>query len=329
MIRLCLLASPGIVASAQAATPLEQFGRDSLASNFAIAALLSDDEVMRLGFWNFDPNELLGTDNDNLGNEQSLGVRESLKQFSLPWRWALSHETDTEHLWLLTKLAYLDVEQESRLVFESQEAEDDIDQQVYSAWAGLGYRRDLGEHWQVQLETNLAWMRLRNRVKFNSPESRLLAPLLDGVITNYHAEAILLEPGLGLYYRWASRGYRWRLFSRYRYLTGSSINPDSAAQEVKPEASYWSNGIGLRKPLAFADSNGAHSLWLRLARVDVSGDLSRQLENSHYLELGIGWLMDTGDRFALLDNVGIGIDFNYGSELRGGTLMLMFNVDEF
>ena len=61
---------------------------------------------------------------------------------------------------------------------------------------------------------------------------------------------------------------------------------------------------------------------------DLGGDLGDALGNHYYYEAGVGWLLDVRKiNIPFVDNVGIGINLNYGSVLRGGTLVLLFNED--
>ncbi len=64
---------------------------------------------------------------------------------------------------------------------------------------------------------------------------------------------------------------------------------------------------------------------MQASRFDLGGDLEGPLGNHYYYEAGVGWLLDIHERIPFIDNIGIGINLNYGSLLRGGTLVLLFN----
>ncbi|MCG6295872.1 Solitary outer membrane autotransporter beta-barrel domain, partial [Vibrio vulnificus] len=59
----------------------------------------------------------------------------------------------------------------------------------------------------------------------------------------------------------------------------------------------------------------------------VGGDTSESLGTHHYYEASVGWLMTPPFKTQWVDNVGIGLSLNYGSALKGGSLVLFFNQD--
>lgn len=316
---------------AQALTPLEQAVQSSFSGTFATAALLSDDDVIKFGVWDFNPNEYINTDNENLGSAESTELRQSLRQFNLPLRFRLSEydpaDRQPDRLSLIAKLAYLDVEREQRLVPSPESAEDEIYHQVASAGVGLGYLRSLDEHWDVTLKAYATWMRYHNEIDFNTTESRLLASFLDDLISNLDLDLMMLEPAAGIHYNWGSQATRYRLFTNVHYMKGNAINADIDAHKIKPEAWYWSNGFVLQKPLT--EGWAGHSVWFRISRTDMGGALEGAFESMHYYEAGVAWLMDTPDSWRFIRNLGVGVNLNYGSDLRGGTLIFLYNFDEF
>lgn len=311
-----------------AISPIEYSIQKSLAGSFATASLLGDDEVIKFGIWDFDPNEFVDLDDENLGSEESTELRESLKQFNLPLHWRLSPEDADNTFWLMSKFAYLDVKQEQQIVPSPEPESDHIDNEVISAGIGLGYVKPLNAHWNLELEGYTTWMRYSNETDFNTTESQQIGPLLDEFATNFDVDVVMLEPIVGLNYNWSNKATRYRLFTNYHYLKGKATDAKIDAHEVSPEAWYWSNGFALKKPI-LSESWSGHSLWFRLARTDMGGDLDGQLGASYYYEAGVAWLVDTSDSFSFLSNIGVGINLNYGSDLRGGTLIFLYNFDEY
>lgn len=311
-----------------AQTALDTFVQSFLAKTYATAALMSDDEVIKFGILDFNPNDVVNLRDDNLGSEQSTRLRESLRQFNIPFRWRLSANTHTDSVWLIAKLAYLDLEQKLQLTPSNSSGLDRIDEKLLSAGAGLGYKKALDKHWELVLESYLTWISYRNDVKFNTPESRQLAPFLDGVLTNIDAETLLAEPAVGLQYNWSTKSAHYQLFTKHHYLKGHAINADSDAHEARTEAWYWTNGIALKRPLPI-EGWSKHTLWFRLARTDLGGDLDEAVGENHYYEAGVAWLVDASKNVGFIDNLGVGININYGSDLRGGTLIFLYNFTGF
>jgi len=309
---------------AQSTSELDQYAQNSLAATFVTAALLANEDVIKLGIWNFDPSSFVSVASDEFGSEESTKLRQSITQISLPLSIDLAQPNSSYELSLVGGLAYLDVEQEVALVSPEQEQEDTIDQTIWSAALGLRLTHTGNEHWGTEISGNVIGMRYENYVKFRALESQIFAPYLDGLFTNYQANLLLLDPGVGGYYQSSLGSGSFQLFSLYRYLIGHSINAKIEAHSIMPEAWYWTNGVVYKKPI-FADQ----TWWFRLAKVSVGGDLNSELGSNHYYEAGVIWTIDLDKRFRVIDNVGFGLNFNYGSDLRGGTLLLVYNFDGF
>lgn len=317
-----------IAPSVSAATALENTVRSFLEEDFVTAALLSDTDVINLGFWSFDPNSYTRIEDEKLGSQESIDTRNSLKQFSLPLRWQLSQYRKTDTLWFVTKAAYMEVDQEVNLFPEAQIPPDRIIHKNVSLGLGLEYEMDLTEHWGLELGVYTNWMRYRNRFYPKSTQSRLVEPYLDGLLTNIDVKLLMAEPVAGANYNWSGRTSRYQLYSNYHYLNGKSLDAKIDAHEARPESWYWANGFALQKPV-FTRYLDGHSLWFRVARINIGSQLSNQLGPSHYYEAGVAWIVKTKQHLRLLDNFGIGVNLNYGSSLRGGTLILLYNFDAF
>ena len=111
-------------------------------------------------------------------------------------------------------------------------------------------------------------------------------------------------------------------------MVGQSLNADNEAHEFRTEAWYWSNGFAMKTPFTM-EGWSKYGLWIRLSRTDMGGDLDGALGDNHYYEAGIGWLVDTRKNSSFFENAGFGININYGSVLRGGTIIFMYNFSGF
>ena len=67
------------------------------------------------------------------------------------------------------------------------------------------------------------------------------------------------------------------------------------------------------------------SAYTSVKRIDLSGDPVASLGTDKYYELSLGVLLTPPILRDFVDNVGIGISINYGSALKGGSLVLFFN----
>ncbi|WP_181898318.1 Solitary outer membrane autotransporter beta-barrel domain [Alteromonas aestuariivivens] len=303
-------------------TPLVQ---KDLSETLVTASLLSDDEVMQLGVWDFDPNRLLGTDNDEFGSDEARAIRDSLNQVSLPWNKLWLQTENGDQISLTGKFAALQVKQRVQL---DRESRDLAEHRVYSAHLGVSYLKNFTDHWQGQARFSASWMHYENTFEFISPLAKAFKPVINGVFSNYDVNALMFEPTIRLNYRWQGRNTRYRLFSAWHYLFGQTIHADIDAHDVRPHAWYWSNGIELSRPV-FRDTNSSQQLWSRFSRVNVGGYLSEPTGSSHYYELGAGWLINTPKFGNYVTNLGVGINLNYGSTLKGGTLVILYNIGAF
>lgn len=321
---LFTLLLPVLPASSGAAAELDHIVQDYLSRTFSTAVLLTNGDAVRVGFWDFDPNEFLDLDNDDLGNPEATRLRQSIHTAALPWSWPIPMPSPQHKLQLQGKLSYLAVESEGQFVPSESPLLDKVEDSVVSADIGVSWRYPLTTSAQLTVRQTLHWMHYENDTQFRSEQSKTLQPSLDGLLTNMEVDALMLEPSVMLSYDLTPGETLWHLFSDYHYMVGDTYNTGRNAHDATPEAWFWSNGARMKSPLISQLLPG-QNIWFRAARVDMGADLNGALGNHHYYEAGLAWLVDTGSHIPLLDNIGIGLNFNYGSVLRGGTLVLMLN----
>lgn len=324
---LCATLCAGVLTPAHASTPLERNIRDALSQNFVTANLLTSGDAVRFGFWNFDPNTYLDLDDGNLGSLEAQELRQHISTFSLPYHWNLALERDgkptNDTLQLGVKAAYFATDRDTQLISSNSNETDNIKSQVTSVSFHSALIRRFTPHWQLTGGLNLHASRYKNKTRF-STRSRQIADATDGLLTNYSADAWLAEPHLKATYFVGGENAEVRIFSSFHYLAGQTFHTHRRAHEAKPEAWYWTNGVRWRHPYVTRVLPG-QNVWMQAARYDLGGDLSEPLGNHYYYEAGVGWLLDIKRRIPFIDNIGIGINVNYGSVLRGGTLILLLN----
>ncbi|MFB9255194.1 Solitary outer membrane autotransporter beta-barrel domain [Vibrio agarivorans] len=59
--------------------------------------------------------------------------------------------------------------------------------------------------------------------------------------------------------------------------------------------------------------------------VDLSDDAVAEFNTNHYYEAYVGYLIYRPFSSVLVDNIGIRLNFNYGSDFKGGAIVLYFN----
>jgi len=306
------------------ASELDQLVSKAFSIATVTSVLLTDEDVVKLGVLDFNPNELVNLDTDQLGSEESRERRSNLRSISLPMRFELKNDDDHNYAFIGAKAAWLKQTQELTFAGQPDAQADKFQEKTSILGMGGGYSQMLTSHWQLDLGGYLNWLHYRNYVDYNSDVSRVLAPFLDGLISNVSFDMWMAEPIVSLRYHLDWNQAHLELFSTTHYLTGSSFNEAMSIHNIEPEAWYSSNGILVKRPFAGQSLQG-HSLWYRLAQVNVGADLREGLGTTKYYEAGVAWLVATPGISSWLDNVGLGINLNYGSDLRGGTLIILFN----
>ncbi|WP_203142687.1 Solitary outer membrane autotransporter beta-barrel domain [Marinobacter mangrovi] len=309
-----------------AASELDRATRNVLSANYTLAILLTNGDAVRFGFWNFNPNDYFELDNDDLGSADSAQLRQSITTASLPFDWTLPIGDQGDTLTYTGKVAYIAQEQDAQLVVSDEQRKDKVYEQIVSASAGAAWTHPFTKPVTVTFGSLVHWMRYKNDTNYNTAASQAVQSELDGTLTNITVDALVAEPTLTLGYSRPIMGADWDFFSDYHYMRGHTIGTRNPAHEADPEAWFWSNGVRIRNPIISRFLPG-QNIWIRAARIDVGGDIGDQLGNSYYYEAGLAWLLEARGRIPLVDNVAIGVNFNYGSVLRGGSLIFTFNED--
>lgn len=308
------------------ANEFEDAIQQSLEEVYSFTVLLTAGSNIQLGFLNFDPNELTGLDDDNLGNDAAIESRERLRLFTLPARYEFTLPDDRHKLAVGARLGYMS-ERQSGYIDSTATGERDLFESTSLIGSlGLDYQYLLSDHWQARAGIAGHLIRFENRTQFNTPESRALSDSLNGVLTNFHASAWLVEPTVGVGYNTVWRGVDTRFLSEIHYLSGGALRADADAHDVQPQAAYWRNGVQVLQPVFLAAARRQGMLYA-LSQVHVDGDLITPVGSGRYFELGVGWYIDTSDLNRWVSNLGLAANINYGSDFRGGTLSLLYNVE--
>lgn len=325
LLRICLAALTASYAGLSvAADTINDVVRQGLEEQYSVTALMTGGPNIQLGFLDFNPNDITGLEDDALGNDASIASRQQLTLLTLPFTFAFENETQNEYV-LQGRLAYLNEYEEGFLDVASNSKPDTLDDTTYVASLGMQWTHPFGPYWYSLASLNAHVMRYNNKTDFNSLESQALAPALDGVLTNISTQAWLGEPVIGIGYKTIVSDLDTRFLSAAHYLFGGAFNTNTPAHDVEPEAWYWSNGVQVLQPI-FIQTSRRQSLIYNLAQIRVGGDLVNPVGSHHYYEAGVGWFIDTSDLNKWVKNLGISANINYGSNFRGGTLSLLYNV---
>ncbi|WP_234496770.1 Solitary outer membrane autotransporter beta-barrel domain [Vibrio maritimus] len=293
--------------------------KDIFEEDFAAAIILTDSDALTFGFKDFDPNDLLNIDNDEIGSQEALDRRKNIGVSALPLTFDLSDNKQFQ--------------QRATLRFSALRIEDQIldigdSHRKYVLGVFTGYEQEISfsEHWTFETGIGLHLQYLHSNYDFQSPFSKLFQRFIDGKLVNTSAWATSIQPKMGFNY---SKDKGWglvKLKSTFNYFSGYGWGKANEGDVGTPEGWYWSNEAKL-----FYDvtdwGRSIQTVYTSVRRVDIGGDTLGILGSSHYYEGTVGWLMTPPFHVPLVDNVGIGLSVNYGSDLKGGSIVLFFNQD--
>lgn len=308
------------------------------ASAFATSVVLTDTEVLTFGLLSFNPGSFIpGSEEDQFGSEESIGRRDSVTTFALPWRWDLGPNDSRLTPYVQARLTFLQSKQDFiRGARDPQEpappeqdtsgAADESEDRVYGAYLGGGVSYELTEKWQLDAGTGLHLLRYQNDYEANDALSPVSGDDVEGALFGTAANALMGQVQARLTYRSETRGVPWRYQSTYSYYAGDTISTEQGLPDVQPETWSLANGVTFYWDLPEVRAT-PNKLRLLARRVDVGGDVTRTLETNHYYQMGVGWLFEVDGSPSWLDNLGISAMVNYGSALSGGSLVLLYNED--
>lgn len=288
---------------------------------FALSVFLSNSEAITFGFANFDPKSFNPNDGDDY--DEAVKLRNSLNVINIPYNLALPVAEDNHSYFDELNFAFSYVEQSQKQDF-GYEFEDDNSDQILNGFFAFSRNWRLSDDWTFRTRLGSHFMHHRNRHEYNSDESKAYSGELDGSYFNVNSNAFLLEPNLRFSYAQQKSWGKWSFASDYSYFYGWTFSSPSIARGANPEGWEVTNVLKLHYRL-YQGSLHAESLFAKAQRVDIGGDIKPSIGTRYYYEFGLGLLLDTSKLTELIDNVGIGLNLNIGSNLNGGSVVLYFN----
>ena len=303
---------------------------------FSTTVVLTDSETISLGVGNFDPDKLLKPHEQNFSENDSIKLRNELTVYSIPYTWRLSDDkaktkdkTNKERLnyfyldEVTASLSYLKQESTNDL-FSNSAVEDENKDEVYSAYLAYSRHRQLTENWNLRIRFGSYLMHHKNNYRYNSEESAQFQPELDGVFFNLSANAFIIEPNVKLSYSQQKDWGKWELNNDLNLFTGITFNGAKSSQGAKPRGWRLNNGFKFHFNVNQSKFH-AESIYVKIQRSDIGGDMVNSLGTDHFYEFGVGLLLDTRKFTKLAENIGIGINIHKGSALSGGSIVFYFN----
>ncbi|WP_246201134.1 Solitary outer membrane autotransporter beta-barrel domain [Vibrio ziniensis] len=295
-----------------------------LEQSFAYTVVLSDSDVFTVGIKDFNPNELFNTDNPDLGTEDSLANRKKYAISTLPMSFQLNNEEDRNKHQLFFRLSGLGTEEKVR--WGDETVEDDFQQVIADFYTAYRYEYKFDDHWRITPGFGVHLMRYENTMDYNSATGKSYAPIFDGLLFNTTAWSNIYEPHLKLTYSKNENWGKWQYSAAGHYFYGYGWGEANEGEIGNSEGWYIVNSATIVYNIEQI-GRSIQSVYSTVRRVDVGSDVSEPLGTSFYYEATVGWLMTPPFEISFVDNIGLGLTFNYGSAFKGGSLVLFFNQD--
>ena len=280
---------------------------------FATALLSGKEDTLSLGFADYKLGKL-----GNLGStEKSVARRNSLFVLSAPYSYKFHDKDHDDRL----HFVFSYVEQKQNLQSNSVVKTYGSDK-FYNFYSGYSRGWRLSDRWKFVAEGGGIAMHYVN--KYNIPLADAKASSLDGIYYNVSADVVLLKPKVAFIYTDVYDWGKWTFKNNYEYFYGWTLKGSDSLRDATPSALQIANTLKFHFTLHTARFY-ATSIFVKMQRVDIYGDVVNSFATKSYYEFGTGVLLDTKKMTSLIDNIGIGLNVNMGSSLTGGSIVFYFN----
>ncbi|WP_394176919.1 Solitary outer membrane autotransporter beta-barrel domain [Thalassotalea litorea] len=294
---------------------------DEFSQIYASSVVLMDSDALSFGVGNFDPEEILQPNNNNL-NTDSIDLRNQISVFSIPYTIELGSDLATYQDYLQLQVAY--IKQKGEVSLEESLTPDLDKEEVFAINLSIARQLYLDKNWSITPTIAAYFLHYKNTHSYNSELSQSLQEELDALLFNQKKNAIIIEPGVEFAYLKDNDWGSWEFKSELHYMQGRTTSRLADGEYGYPNGWRVINGFKLKNTFAQARLF-ANDFYLKANRIDITGDTVTSLGTRHYYEVGFGILWDLRNMTDLVENVGIGININHGSAVSGGSIVLYFN----
>ncbi|MEZ8725486.1 Solitary outer membrane autotransporter beta-barrel domain [Vibrio cyclitrophicus] len=306
------------------ATTLSDLVRKDIERTFATSVLLNDTDVFTFGINNFDPNKVFRLDNEDIGSNDSVSRRKDIASISFPYTFEFPEYIEDNHQEITLRLSALRIEKD--VVYASTTKSDFQKESVVSGYLEFANVTQLDEHWSFSSAIGNHISYYRNDFEYRSSLLEPYKDQLDGVYLNTDAWAYIVEPKVKLTFEDKNDWGKYKLSTSWHYFNGIGWGEANEGNIGHPEGWYIANEAKIFYDLIRWDKN-ITSMYSSIRRIDIGGDTVASMGTSSYYEGSVGWLLNPNLFNDWVDNVGIGLTINYGSSLKGGSLVIFFNQD--
>jgi hypothetical protein len=315
---------PALGQEASASDVIGELIREFVSQNTALTVVVADSSLISLGIMDFDPNEFADFGDINVGNDESFALRKSLRTYSLPWSFEpqkLSANWQTSYG---VRISYVGSNQD--IIYSEPEYINTFDEESIIAYGEKDWLYRLSKGWQLTFSMSAQYLYYRNHFDYQDPALLALRGFFDGQLLNTSYQVWLADPAVSAVYRGKLLGRRFDYKIQYRHALGHTVNTDSRYQQTGVETGRLSNTLTFHfdTPEVYGRSTQVRAL---MRRIDLTGDAVEPMGTHHYYQFGVGWLLDTSSPDSWLDSIGLGVSVNAGSNLSGGSVVLLFNEE--
>jgi hypothetical protein len=298
--------------------------RKDLERTFATSVLLNDTDVFTFGINNFDPNKVFSLDNEDIGSKDSVSRRKDITSISLPYTFELPEYIEDNHQEITLRLSALRIEKD--ISYASTVKSDFQKESVISGYVEFANVSQLDEHWSFSSAIGNHISYYRNDFEYRSSLLETIKDQLDNVYLNTDAWAYIIEPKIKMTFEDKNDWGKYKLSTSWHYFNGIGWGEANNGNVGYPEGWYIANEAKIFYDLIRWDKN-ITSMYSSIRRIDIGGDTVASMGTTSYYEGSVGWLLNPNLFNDWVDNVGIGFTINYGSSLKGGSLVIFFNQD--
>ncbi|WP_241909886.1 Solitary outer membrane autotransporter beta-barrel domain [Vibrio sp. 10N.261.55.A7] len=303
------------------ASPSKIFQKE-LQQKFASAVILTDSDVFTFGIHDFDPNDWFNLENEDIGTEESVGLRNRIQVTTIPYTIDLSEENAIHKQSVMFRLSGLVSEKSIRI--NDVESGDLNKDRILAGYVAYKYKHSINDKWSVEPAFAVHLMQYDNQFEYRSDILLNAREQLDGIYVNTSAWSVVYEPTVKFKYERKKTWGSWHIESKWHYFYGHGWGEANYGEIGNTEGWYVANGI--QSIYNFNKwGRAVQSMYSRFSRIDLGADIQQPLGTNHYYEASVGWLMTPPFETDWIDNVGVGLNFNYGSALKGGSIVLFFN----
>lgn len=296
--------------------------QQNIAETFATAVMFSSSDSINIGIGNFDPYTLLDRPNGNPSGADSVALRNSLTIYNLPYTFTLGKENERPSDEIMLRLSY--IKQESENNFDLADQSDKNKDEVFSIYNAYSHFVPITNSLELRLRLGGYLMHHKNSHDYNSALSNSLKPALDNIYFNTNANAAIVEPNIKLTYTRMTNWGKWQASSDLSYFIGRVYSGSASNVGATPDGWHLDNEVKFHLDI-HSSRFYAESLYLKLQRTDMIGDMTNPLQANYFYSMGVGILLDVHKVTDLAENVGIGLNINAGTSLSGGSIVFYFN----